>query len=90
MERLDQILDQVDCKELFSVFKSAIQGMSINSDWRYKYAALMALSQVAEYLKRKSDIKDIFEIIFIYVNDPNPRIRFACFQAIGQTVDDKR
>jgi hypothetical protein len=64
--------------------------MSKSSDWRYKYAALMALSQISEYLKKKSDIKDIFEVIFQYVNDPHPRIRFACFQAIGQTVDDKR
>jgi hypothetical protein len=64
--------------------------MNHHPDWRHKYAALMALSQISEYLKSKSDIKDIFEIIFENVRHPNPRIRFACFQAIGQTVDDKR
>ena len=90
MEILDGILNTVDCKALFQVFKEAIKGMNHHPDWRHKYAALMALSQISEYLKSKSDIKDVFEVIFENVRHPNPRIRFACFQAIGQTVDDKR
>jgi|JI6StandDraft_1071083.scaffolds.fasta_scaffold02064_20 hypothetical protein len=90
MEILDSILDNIDCKALFQVFKEAIKGMNHHPDWRRKYAALMALSQISEYLKSKSDIRDIFDIIFENVKHPHPRIRFACFQAIGQTVDDRR
>lgn len=90
METLDVILDKVDCKALFEVFKNAVKGMNNNPDWRHKYAAIMALSQISEYLKSKSNIRDIFEIIFENIKHPNPRIRYACFQAIGQTVDDKR
>lgn len=90
MESLDAILDNVDCKALFQVFKEAIKSMNHHPDWRHKYAALMALSQISEYLKSKSDIKDILEIVFENVHHPHPRIRFACYQAIGQTVDDRR
>jgi len=64
MEILGEILYNIDCKALFQVFIEVIKEMNHRPDWRHKYAALMALSQVANYLKSKSDIRDIYEIIF--------------------------
>ena len=57
--------------------------MLIHPDWRYKYAAIMALSQVGEYVEEVSEIKPIIDLVAPMLSDANPMIRYAVCHAIG-------
>jgi hypothetical protein len=62
--------------------------MLASADWRYKHAAVMALSQVGEYIEEASNIKAIVGILLGLMGDANPMIRYACCHAFGQISDD--
>ncbi len=54
-----------------------------------KHAALMAISQIGEYLYDKIDeIRNLVNIICQYIKSENPRIRYACCHCLGQFADD--
>jgi len=58
-------------------------------DWKHKNAALMALSQVGEYMTDKlEEIVPILDTIANHVGSDNPRIRYACLHCLGQLSDD--
>ena len=59
-----------------------------NPDWRYQYTAIMALSQVGEYIEEASNISSIIEMILQYFGSENPMLRYAACHAIGQISDD--
>ena len=59
-----------------------------NSDWRYKNAGLMALSQVGEYLDDIQKIAPMVPVIVQHLLHPNPKIRYAALHCIGQMADD--
>ena len=64
---------------------SAIVDNSINnnSDWRYKNAALMAFSQVGEYIDDIKNIGAMVPIVITHLKHPNPKVRFAALHCIG-------
>lgn len=59
-------------------------------DWRYKFASLMALSEVGDHIDDIEDLKSVIQMLFTYLTHPNPMIRFAAIHSIGQTADDQR
>lgn len=42
-----------------SIIAEAINGMLMQEDWRYKYAAIMAISQVGEHIENFEEIVPI-------------------------------
>jgi hypothetical protein len=58
------------------------------TDWRYKYASIMALSQTGEYIDEAKDIKGVVDMLHGYLSDSNPMLRYASCHAIGQISDD--
>ena len=66
----------------------AVQKMFASDDWKMKHAALMAQSQVGEYMEKIEDIEPILTTIMNHINHDNPRIRYACLHCIGQLSDD--
>lgn len=59
-----------------------------NADWRYTNAAIMALSQVGEYIEEIDTVKPIMNMVLKYYNDKNPRIRHSVCHCVGQISDD--
>jgi importin-5 len=59
-----------------------------NTDWRYPNAAIMALSQVGEYIEEVEQVKPIMDMVLKYYDNPNPRIRHSVCHCIGQISDD--
>lgn len=59
-----------------------------NGDWRYQYTAVMALSQVGEYMEDANQISSIIEMILQYFDHQNPMLRYSACHAIGQISDD--
>lgn len=62
--------------------------MIANSDWRFKNAALMAFSQVGEYIENISDIGAMVPVVNGALSHENPKVRFAALHCIGQISDD--
>lgn len=59
-------------------------------DWRYLYTAVMALSQVGEYIEDATNVSSIIEMILKYFSHENPMLRYAACHAIGQISDDMK
>ena len=52
-------------------------------DWRYKHAAIMALSPVGEYIDDLNEVAPIVNIVLSYHKDANPKIRYSICHCIG-------
>ena len=58
------------------------------SDWRYKHAALLAASNVGEYVEEPKTLSVLVPIVVQLVGHSHPRVRFAAIHCIGQIVED--
>ena len=59
-------------------------------DWKCRHAALMAISAAGEGCHKQMEgyLNQIMEAVMQFVNDPHPRVRFACCNALGQMATD--
>ena len=71
-----------------SILSETIQTLLTQQDWRYKYTAVMALSQVGEYIDEPDKISSILQMIIGFMRDQNAMLRYASCHAIGQISDD--
>ena len=64
--------------------------MMQNPDWKFRHAALMAISAAGEGCHKQMEgyLAQIMEAVMQFVNDPHPRVRFACCNALGQMATD--
>lgn len=67
-----------------------IQKMLQVEDWRYKFASLMALSEVGDHVDEVEDLKGIIQMLISHLSHENPMIRFAAIHSIGQTAESQR
>jgi hypothetical protein len=88
MDAVDRLISCVGEQEILPVLWTTVQKMLVHQDWRYKYAAVMALSQIGEYVEEVDNIKPIVQILLNLMGDANPMIRYACCHAFGQISDD--
>ena len=60
------------------------------ADWKYRHAALMAISATGEGCHKQMEayLPQIMDTVMNYINDPHPRVRFACCNALGQMSTD--
>lgn len=86
---IDKIISAVGEQKCLPLL-SAIVDNTINndSDWRYKNAALMAFSQVGEYIDDIKNIGAMVPIVLTHLKHPNAKVRFAALHCIGQISDD--
>ena len=68
---------------MFPILSPIVNQLLTHQDWRYKYAAIMALSQVGEYIEEVSEVKPIIDMVSPMLGDTNPMIRYAVCHAIG-------
>lgn len=88
MNSIDRLISSVGDTEILPTLSASVQTMFAQPDWRYHHAALMALSQVGEYIEEIEEIRPIVQVVLSYIQNPNPKIRYAVCHCIGQISDD--
>ncbi|KAL4471765.1 hypothetical protein ABPG74_008658 [Tetrahymena malaccensis] len=69
--------------------KKLFEEGNIKQDWRYPHAAMMALSQIGEFIEEVGTLELLLKLAYEYsFNHQNPLIRYAFCQIIGQISDD--
>lgn len=90
----ESALDRLACglggKTILPQIIQNIPNMLGHADWRYRHAALMAISAVGEgcYKQMEGMLPQIMDGVLQYLSDPHPRVRYAACNAIGQMSTD--
>jgi len=90
----ESALDRLACglggKTMLPHITSNIPPMLQNADWRYRHAALMAISACGEgcHQQMENILSNIVEAILPFLQDPHPRVRYAACNALGQMATD--
>lgn len=85
---IDRLISVIGHEIMLPLLSGMVQQMMASPDWRFKFSALMSLSQVGEYVKNVDDIAPIAGLVLKYLRDSHPKIRFAALHVIGQIADD--
>lgn len=88
MGAIDRLIYTIGEEELLPILSATIELMLGNTDWRYKYTAVMALSQIGEYIEDVDKISSVLQMIVGFLKHENPMMRYAACHAIGQISDD--
>jgi len=90
----ESALDRMACglggKTMFPHILNATPQMLQQADWKYRHAALMAISATGEGCHKQMEayLPQIMDTVMNFINDPHPRVRFACCNALGQMSTD--
>ncbi|KAJ6632921.1 Importin-5 [Pseudolycoriella hygida] len=90
----ESALDRLACglggKSVLPHVANTIPAMVQSDNWKQRYAALMAVSAIGEgcHKQMESMLDDVMNVIIQFFNDPHPRVRYACCNAIGQMSTD--
>jgi len=90
----ESALDRLACglggKTVFPHILNITPQMMSQADWKCRHAALMAISAAGEgcHKQMESYLGQIMDAVMQFVNDPHPRVRFACCNALGQMATD--
>ncbi|XP_064614966.1 importin-5-like isoform X2 [Liolophura sinensis] len=90
----ESALDRLACglggKTMLPHIIANIPQMLVNSDWRYRHAALMAISACGEgcHAQMEQMLGNVLEAVLPYVKDEHPRVRYAACNALGQLSTD--
>jgi importin-5 len=99
-ENFDRIAEQCAEKEtletsfmplLFKVIRTILAAP--NADWKHTRSAVMAVSQIVEYIDEDADqgaawVDQCVNFLLPFLNHAHPRVRYSAFQAIGQVAYD--
>jgi len=88
MGAIDRLIYVIGEEEMLPILSSTIEKLLQNNDWRYKYTAVMALSQIGEYIEDVEKISSVLAMIMSFLRHENPMMRYAACHAIGQISDD--
>lgn len=90
----ESALDRLACglggKMILPHIVSNIPTMLNNQDWKYRHAALMAISAAGEGCHKQMEtmLDNIVQVVLKHLMDPHPRVRYAACNAIGQMATD--
>jgi len=90
----ESALDRMACglggKTMFPHILNATPQMLQQADWKYRHGALMAISATGEGCHKQMEayLPQIMDTVMNFINDPHPRVRFACCNALGQMSTD--
>lgn len=76
--------------EMIPILSNSFQLLLQNNDWRYKYTALMMLSQIGEYIEDVEMISSVLDMVLGFLKNPNPKLRYAACHVIGQISEDMK
>lgn len=87
-------LDRLACglggKAVLPHVMNSLPAMLGHSDWKQRYAALMAISAIGEGCHKQMEnmLEQIMAGVLNFLRDPHPRVRYAACNAIGQMSTD--
>lgn len=87
-------LDRLACglggKSVFPHIMSITPTMLQSPDWKHRHAALMAISASGEGCHKQMEpfLSQVMDGVINFIQDPHPRVRYACCNAIGQMATD--
>ncbi|XP_067614434.1 importin-5 [Eurosta solidaginis] len=87
-------LDRLACglggKTVLPHVMNALPNMLGHTDWKQRYAALMAISAIGEGCHKQMEtmLDQIMAGVLNFLRDPHPRVRYAACNAIGQMSTD--
>lgn len=90
MNAVDRLISAIGEKDALPVLSQLVQSLLQNEDWRYKNAAILALSQVGEYISSVTEVKPIIDVVLGFLNNNNAKLRYACCHCLGQIADDMK
>ncbi|ODV60199.1 ARM repeat-containing protein [Ascoidea rubescens DSM 1968] len=87
---IDRVSLSVRGKFLAPILFEFLPQMINSAQWRERQAALMALSAAVEGCADVliTEIPKLLEMILPLMNDPHPRVQYACCNALGQMSTD--
>nr|CAG4643007.1 EOG090X00U8 [Ilyocryptus agilis] len=87
---LDRLACGIGGKTVLPHIIQSLPGMLSNPDWKYRHAALMAVSAIGEGCHKEMEplLPQIMDGILNFLRDPHPRVRYATCNAIGQMSTD--
>mmetsp|Transcript_71880 Transcript_71880/g.83546 ORF Transcript_71880/g.83546 Transcript_71880/m.83546 type:complete len:1110 (+) Transcript_71880:60-3389(+) len=85
---IDKMIAVLGRDLMLPVVSVAVQQMMQNANWKFKFSALMTLSQVGEHVKSVDEVGPILMLVAKFLNDEHPKIRFAALHVLGQIADD--
>jgi hypothetical protein len=59
-----------------------------SEDWRIRYAALMAISELGQFIEETNKIAELVPILVTHAASAHPKIRYAALHCIGQLSED--
>ncbi|KAM7363450.1 karyopherin beta 3 [Cochliomyia hominivorax] len=87
-------LDRLACglggKSVLPHVMNSLPAMLSHSDWKQRYAALMAISAIGEGCHKQMEamLDQVMSGVLNFLRDPHPRVRYAACNAIGQMSTD--
>ena len=87
---LDRLACSVGGKTILPLVIGNVTNMLKNPDFKYRVAALMALSAIGEGCIQQMTplLSDVVDGILPYLRDSHPRVRYAACNALGQMATD--
>jgi len=87
---IDRIALGLGGKTILPHITANIPLMLSNADWRYRHAALMAMSAIGEGCHKQmlNVLNQIVDAVLPMLQDQHPRVRYAACNAIGQLSTD--
>ncbi|XP_065645184.1 importin-5 isoform X3 [Hydra vulgaris] len=87
---LDRFTCGVGGKAVLPHIISTLPPMLQHTDWRYRHAALMAISAIAEGCIKQMEplLGNVVDSVIPFLQDPHPRVRHAACNALGQLATD--
>ncbi|CAE7616580.1 IPO5 [Symbiodinium natans] len=92
LDRLAQQCAEKDALEeafmptLFKVLRAVLSAPA--STWKQVRSCVMAVSQVVEYIEEEAWVDQCIDFLVPHTSHAHPRVRYAAFQAVGQTAYD--
>jgi len=89
LDRICRAASKVDNFEpVLEVLKPAITKLFQSGEWKQVHAALVVLSQIAEYVDDNTMVAQMVHGIKIQLRANHPRVRYAAWSAIAQFSED--
>jgi hypothetical protein len=89
MNQIDSLFKDFEAERLIPMITKYIQQMLTINDWKYTHGAIMAISQIAEYIEDDAQITELVNILYSQKDHQNPRVRYSICHALGQLADDQ-
>lgn len=89
-QALDRVSLKLGGKYLAPTLFQYLQQMVASSEWRERFASLMALSSAAEGCQDVliGEIPKILDMVLPLIADPHPRVQYSCCNILGQISTD--